>query len=172
MVNFAKYYIEFLRALFNNFGEFFSRLWTLLSDALFNDIIEYFKILISHWSGFTFIDWLFEVIAIVINVGFFGFFGLRVFQLLRRYIRFVRREIEKDLLMELTRGNGARAGRGGQLARRRGVKVSSPEACSSHLRFPSPPSCRSINHVSRLPFYSKPSSSSLIIVICTIAFYL
>ena len=100
MVNFAKYYIEFLRALFSNIGEFFSRLWTAFSDAFFNDIIEYFKILISHWSGFTFIDWLFEVVAIVINVGFFGFLGLRAYQLIRRYIRFVRKEIEKDLLLE------------------------------------------------------------------------
>lgn len=72
-------------------------------------------------------------------------------------------------LLWANRGNGAKAGRGVS-SLDGGVKVSSPEACSSHLTFPSPPSCRSINHVSRLPFYSKPSSSSLIIVLAPLLF--
>ena len=100
MEKFAKYYIEFLRALFNNIGDFFKGLWETFSNAFFNDIVEYFQILINHWSGFTFIDWLFEIIAIIINVGFFGFLGLRAFQLIKRYVKFARKEIEKDALLE------------------------------------------------------------------------
>jgi len=100
MEKFAKYYIEFLRALFNNIGDFFKGLWETLSNAFFNDIVEYFQILINHWSGFTFVDWLFEIIAIIINVGFFGFLALRIFQLAKRYIKFARKEIEKDALLE------------------------------------------------------------------------
>lgn len=100
MVNFARYYLQYLKLLFDNFGKFFKTLWEAFSNAFFNDIIDYFKQLINAWNSFNFLDWIFEIIAILINVAFFGFLILRVLQLIRRYIRFNRREIEKDSLLE------------------------------------------------------------------------
>ena len=100
MVNFARYYIQYLKSLFSNIGKFFAGLWTIISDAFFNDIIDYFKQLANSWNSFNFWDWIFELLAIVVNVAFFGFIILRLFQLIRRYVRFNKREIEKDALLE------------------------------------------------------------------------
>ena len=100
MVNFARYYIQYLKMLFSNIGKFFKGLWTTFSDAFFNDLIDYFKQLANNWNSFNFLDWVFELLAIIINVAFFAFIILRCYQLIRRYIRFNKREIEKDALLE------------------------------------------------------------------------
>ena len=100
MVNFSRYFVQYLRDLFSNIGDLFSRIWDIISHIFYYDIKEYFDLLINSWNNFTFIDWLFELLAIVVNVAFFGFLILRSVQLLRRYVRFVKREIEKDALLE------------------------------------------------------------------------
>ena len=100
MVNFSRYFVQYLRDLFSNIGDLFSRIWDIISHIFYYDIKEYFDLLINSWNNFTFIDWLFELLAIVVNVAFFGFLILRSLQLLRRYVRFVKREIEKDALLE------------------------------------------------------------------------
>ncbi len=100
MVNFSRYFVQYLRELFSNFTDLLRRIWDIFSHIFYYDIKEYFDLLISSWNSFNFIDWLFELLAIVVNVAFFGFLALRIFQFLRRYIRFTKREIEKDQLLE------------------------------------------------------------------------
>ena len=100
MVNFSRYFVQYLRELLSNFTDLLRRIWDIFSHIFYYDIKEYFDLLISSWNSFNFIDWLFELLAIVVNVTFFGFLALRIFQFLRRYIRFTKREIEKDRLLE------------------------------------------------------------------------
>lgn len=100
MVNFSRYFISFLRTFFYNFKMFFSRLWEAISHAFFKDIVSYFEDLINGSNEFNALDWICEIITMIIMVGFFTFFVLRMFQFFRRYIRFTRREIEKDDLLE------------------------------------------------------------------------
>ena len=100
MVNFARYFIGFLRTFFYNFKMFFVRLWEAFSHAFFKDIVSYFEDLINGSNEFNALDWICEIITMLIIVAFFIFLGLRIFQILRRYVRFVRREIEKDDLLE------------------------------------------------------------------------
>ena len=100
MTEFSRYFVKYLRMLFENIGDFFSRIWEIISHVFYYDIKEYFDLLVSSWNSFTFIDWLFELLAIVVNVAFFGFLFLRILQLFRRYVRFTKREIEKDQLLE------------------------------------------------------------------------
>lgn len=100
MVNFSRYFISFLRTFFYNFKMFFSRLWEAISHAFFKDIVSYFEDLINGSNEFNALDWICEIITMIIMVGFFTFFVLRTFQFIRRYIRFTRREIEKDDLLE------------------------------------------------------------------------
>lgn len=101
MQEFAKNYINFLGEFFRNIGKFFKGIGTAFADAFFNDIVNYFKTYLFEGSGnFNFIDWLCAIVVVTINIAFVVFLFLRLFQLLRRYIRFSRREIEKDALLE------------------------------------------------------------------------
>lgn len=100
MVDFSRYFIGFLRTFFYNFGMFFKRLWEAFSNALFKDIVGYFEDLINASNDFKFLDWFCEIIVMLLMVAFFTFVILRLYQLFRRYVRFTRREIEKDALLE------------------------------------------------------------------------
>lgn len=100
MVEFSRYYIEFLRSFFSNIWLFLKRLWEAFSNALFYDIKGYFEYLINSSNKFSWLDWICEVIVMIINVGFFAFLILRIIQLCRRYIRFTKKEVEKDSLLE------------------------------------------------------------------------
>ena len=100
MVNFSRYFVQYLRDLLSNFGDLLSRIWDIITHIFYYDIKEYFDLLISSWNSFNFVDWLFELLAIIVNVCFFGFLILRSLQFLRRYVRFTKREIEKDQLLE------------------------------------------------------------------------
>lgn len=114
MKEFSTYFSEYLITLLNNFLYFLKSIWSIIYKSLWldifggNDILTnknvegYFPQLYSYFDDFgnNIIAWIFEIIAIIVNVAFFGFLALRIFQLMRRYIRFVRKEIEKDALLE------------------------------------------------------------------------
>jgi len=100
MVEFSRYYIEFLRTFFSNIWLFLTRLWEAFSNLLFHDVVGYFEYLINSSNKFNLLDWIAEVVVLIINLAFITFVVLRGIQLLRKYIRFTRREIEKDSLLE------------------------------------------------------------------------
>ena len=100
MTAFSNYFLTYIKTLLENIGNLFNHLWQIIIHIFFVDPVQYFTQLIHNWGNFGFVDWLFELLAIVVNVAFFGFLVLRIIQLIRRYIRFVRREIEKDALLE------------------------------------------------------------------------
>lgn len=100
MIEFSRYYINFLRIFFSNIGLFFKRLFEAFGDILFRDIKGYFEDLVNASHKFNFIDWVAEFIVIIINLAFLFFLGLRLYQFIRRYIRFSKREIEKEELLD------------------------------------------------------------------------
>ena len=100
MTAFSNYFLNYLKTLLGNIGNLFKYLFQIFAHIFWLDPVQYFQQLAHNWGNFGFIDWLFELLAIVVNVSFFGFLLLRIVQLIRRYIRFVRREIEKDALLE------------------------------------------------------------------------
>ncbi len=100
MVEFARYYINFIREFFANIGEFFKNLFGAFADLLFNGVINYFRNFINASSEFTLLDWVMAFIVILINVAFFTFIALKLYQLIRRYVKFSKAEIEKDELLE------------------------------------------------------------------------
>ncbi|MDY3196124.1 MAG: hypothetical protein RBQ95_04625 [Paracholeplasma sp.] len=100
MVNFARYYVDFIRELFSNIGEFFKRIFEAFADLLFNDVVTYFKNLIDASKTFGFLDWLIAIVVIGINVIFIIFIVIRLYQFLRHYIRFAKSELDKDELLE------------------------------------------------------------------------
>jgi MoxR-like ATPase len=100
MIEFARYYVQFIRNLLANIWKFISNIFKAIADLLFNDIVTYFEDLALASEEFYFLDWLIAVIIIGINLVFFIFLLIRLYQFLRRYIRFVKSELEKDELLE------------------------------------------------------------------------
>lgn len=100
MVEFARYYINFIRDLFANIGEFFKSLFEAFADLFFNGVISYFNNFNNASSEFTLLDWVMAFIVILINIAFIIFIGLKLYQWIRRYVKFSKSEIEKDELLE------------------------------------------------------------------------
>jgi hypothetical protein len=70
------------------------------ADFFFNDIIGYFLRLIEASYAFNILDWFMALLVTIINIAFIVFLVLRLYQFLRRYVKFVKQEIEKDDLLE------------------------------------------------------------------------
>lgn len=103
MGGFAQYYVEFLGKLWNNICEWFLGHITIISNVFYNDWAEaggYFYILSKHISSWNALDYIAFILVLIINVGFIILLIVLLFQLLKRYIRFVKREIDKDTLVE------------------------------------------------------------------------
>ena len=100
MTDYFNYLREFLIRFWTDFVRFFSkRIVSPWEDVGGN--FEYYHALLSQYSGgFGFAGWFFFVLFMVLFVALIGavFFGL--YLLLRKYIRFVKKEIDKDELRE------------------------------------------------------------------------
>lgn len=103
MVEFSRFYIDFLEALFLNVKKFFSNFGNLFVDIFFTDPKSYVQMLIRasvenpEWGA---MDWLVFVVVTLINLVLIVAFVVLIVQLLRRYFRFRRKEVEKDELIE------------------------------------------------------------------------
>lgn len=100
MVDFARHYMDFLREFFNNIVQFFRQIFASIGKFFGTDIINYFTNFFDASKSFTFLDWLIAIIVILVNLLFFTFLFIKLFQLLRKYVRFTKKEIEKDALLE------------------------------------------------------------------------
>ena len=102
MRGFAQFYLEFLGQLWNNIVEGFQIFGSLFSKAFYKDwvdngYINSFTNSIGAWNVF---DYVAFIIVLIINVGFIALFTVLLVQLLRRYIHFNKKEIDKDVLVE------------------------------------------------------------------------
>jgi hypothetical protein len=100
MVEFSRFYINFISELFSNIGNFFKDLFKAIADFFYYDIKKYVEDFISRIEHFTMVDWLIAIVVALINIVFLTFLTIRFVQLLRRYLRFRKREVEKDELLE------------------------------------------------------------------------
>ena len=100
MAEFANYYIRIISELFYNIGRFFSTRFNTWGDIFYRDIVVYISDFQKASATFSPIAWILAILFLVINLAFIVFCLMRLFQLIRRYIRFVRREVEKDDLLE------------------------------------------------------------------------
>lgn len=100
MVEFSRYYINFMRELFTNIGNFFKKVFEALGDIFYRDIVTYVDELVRASQKFGLLDWAIFFLVTIINIAFVTFVLIRLYQLLRRYIKFTKREVEKDELLE------------------------------------------------------------------------
>ena len=70
MIEFARYYIQFIRDFFANIGKFFKTIFEAFADLLFTDIGVYLKNLIDASAKFGFGDWLIAILILGINMVF------------------------------------------------------------------------------------------------------
>ncbi len=95
-------YFEYLRemilAFFKDLGDFlfkgFISPWTDIPQNFSN----YHHLFISHVNDFGFLGWFFYIFFFIFFTSLIGAMGFGLFILIRKYIRFVKRELDKDQL--------------------------------------------------------------------------
>lgn len=103
MAEFSKYFISFLKKFFENFLEWFKTLFSLFSKIFYSYPKQYINDIITSCvnnENFKVLDWIVLVLVSIVLVIFFGLVIVVIFQFLRKYIRFRKREIEKDELVD------------------------------------------------------------------------
>lgn len=100
MAQFAEYYVNFIWTWLQNLWYFISTFFYLFYKLFILDAIAYVQNLAVHAPGFDFWGWVCLIIVSACNIALIFFLLYRLFQLLRRYIFFRAKEVEKDKLME------------------------------------------------------------------------
>lgn len=100
MAQFAEYYVNFLWMWLQNIWYFIKTFFYLFYKLFIEDTIAYCENLGAHASAFDFWGWVCLIIVSACNIALVFFILYRLFQLIRRYIFFRAKEVEKDKLME------------------------------------------------------------------------
>ena len=104
MTEFASFFVEFLWALIKNIGNFFASIGIAFYNLFVRDVKEYFTILGNHSDRFDALGWIFFILVALVNTVFVSFLIYRLIQLIRRYIVYRAKNVEKDkILDEVTR---------------------------------------------------------------------
>lgn len=100
MTDYFEYLREMIIAFWKDFVEFFSNRivypWTFVGENFNN----YGSIFSQHVDNFGFWGWFFFVLFALLLIALIGGLCFLLFFLIRKYIRFVKREIDKDELRE------------------------------------------------------------------------
>ncbi len=107
MQEFSRYYMKFLASLFKNIKEFFFGIGRVFKKAFFTDIKGYFSQLTdssvnNQYWGIA--DWIVFLLVTFINIAFIVLLVILLSMFFRRYLKFRRKEIEKDELLEQVSG--------------------------------------------------------------------
>ncbi|HKL47608.1 MAG TPA: hypothetical protein VJ878_02975 [Candidatus Izemoplasmatales bacterium] len=101
MNEFSRYYVRLFTAIWQHIAYFFKDIiWEGIVVKLFENLGEYWNILMQESADFSVISWVMVVLAAVINISLFIFILLRLYLWLRRYFSFRRVEIEKQELID------------------------------------------------------------------------
>ncbi|MDE6373495.1 MAG: hypothetical protein K2L72_03260, partial [Clostridia bacterium] len=100
MAEFAEYYVNFLWTWLQNLWYFIKTFFYLFYKLFIGDAISYCQNLGAHASSFDVWGWICLIVVSAANIAFLFFVCYRLFQLLRRYVFFRAKEVDKDRLME------------------------------------------------------------------------
>ena len=103
MQGFAQYYVQFLQDLWNNIGEWFMQHIAIIVKIFKGDWWDsdgYFQQLGNAVGTWNALDYIAFILVLIINIGFIGLAVVLLYQLIRRYVKFAKREIDKDSLVE------------------------------------------------------------------------
>ncbi len=102
MNGFSQFYIEFLGRLWSNICSIFETLWGIIVRIFYGDWAGngYANIFMNHIGTWNALDYIAFILVLIINIGFVTLLFVLLFQLIKRYIRFIKREVDKDALVE------------------------------------------------------------------------
>ena len=102
MTGFTQFYIRFLEQLWNNICYFFDSVGELLARVFYKDwaVNGYYQLFIENSASWNILDYVAFIFVLIVNVGFIALIVFFLFLLLKRYVRFARKEIDKDTLVE------------------------------------------------------------------------
>ena len=102
MNEFAQYYLEFMRQVWEQICNFFVGLYNCFADVLVLNHIDNIKLIGKYANSFNVLSWILFVIVDGITLAFIVLLFVKAFQLLRRWLKFRKKEVEKeDLLFEI-----------------------------------------------------------------------
>ena len=93
-----EYLKEMIIAFFSDVGQFLYKAIVSPWVDVPNNFAKYGALFGSYVNDFGFLGWLFYVIFFIAFVGVIGAICFGIFILLRKYIRFAKKEIDKDAL--------------------------------------------------------------------------
>ena len=103
MQGFAQYYVQFLQDLWKNITEWFMAHINIIVKIFYRDWANsggYFDSLGNAIGTWNALDYIAFILVLIINIGFIAILIVLLFQLIKRYVKFVKREIDKDTLVE------------------------------------------------------------------------
>ena len=93
-------YFEYLRQMFlavmGDIGNWFAAPWKDLPE----NFHDYNTLLSTYSPQFQFWGWFFYVIFWILLIGIIGGIGYLLYRLIRKYVKFYKRELDKDALQE------------------------------------------------------------------------
>lgn len=102
MTGFTQFYIRFLEQLWNNIVHFFTTIGDLIARMFYKDwaVDGYYQLFIENSATWNVLDYVAFIFVLIINIAFVGLIIFLLYLLIKRYVRFVSREIDKDTLVE------------------------------------------------------------------------
>ncbi len=102
MTGFTQFYIRFLEQLWNNIVHFFATIGDIFARMFYKDwaVDGYFQLFSEYSANWNFLDYVAFIFVLIINVAFVGLILFLLYLLLKRYVRFAAKEIDKDTLVE------------------------------------------------------------------------
>lgn len=102
MVEFGRYYINFIRDVFQHIGSFFKGIFEVFLSLFVEGLGELIEKFILASLQFGMLDWVMFIIVSLVNIVFVVVIVIKLVGWLKKYIKFVRAEIEKeDLVAEI-----------------------------------------------------------------------
>ncbi|VEU80627.1 hypothetical protein [Haploplasma axanthum] len=100
MGNFAKWYIDILQKTMQVIISFFVGIGEFIANIFVRYPVNSFNSFTLATREFQLLDWVAAIVVVSVNIVFLVIILLLVFRLLKKYIRFVKREINTDNLID------------------------------------------------------------------------
>ncbi len=100
MAEFARYYIKYLEDLWRNIVDFFTGIFATIEKIFVDDLPGYFSALTFSATKFDAWGWFFFILMFLSTAIFIFFVSYRVAMLIRRFVIFRAKEVDKDQLIE------------------------------------------------------------------------
>ena len=92
------YLAEMIKAFFRDLGRFFYKGIVTPWQDVGQNFKNYNSIFSEYHGEFHFVGWLFFILFLLFFIALIGAFVFGIFILVRKYVRFIKRELDKDEL--------------------------------------------------------------------------